>query len=741
MTELKRIGVLTSGGDSQGMNAAVRSVVRAALHHRLEVFAVYRGYDGLVRGGGSIRPMSWDDVGGILHRGGTVIGSARSADFRTREGRLKAARNLLELGIGGLVVIGGDGSLTGANLFRREWPDLLKEMVSKGEIEPEKADRHPHLGIVGLVGSIDNDMFGTDMTIGADTALHRIVEAVDAIAGTAASHQRSFVVEVMGRHCGYLALMGGLATGANWVLIPENPPQDDWEADMCEVLEEGRKTGRRHNIVIVSEGAVDREGKPISSRYVTETLSKRLGEETRFTILGHVQRGGSPSAFDRTMSTILGYAAVQELLSAGPGSEPQLIGLRDNEVSRSPLMENVDKTHQVADRIAAGQYKEAMELRGRSFARSFAILKTLLRAQPREPEPGRRRLRLAVMHCGGPAPGMNTAVRVAVRVGIDRGHTILGVQNGLAGFLDGRIKEMDWMSVHGWAARGGAELGTSRRQPGDADYYAVARRIEEHRIDGLLLIGGWDAYELAYRLSRRRSEFPVFHIPVVCVPATINNDLPGTELSIGADTALNTIVQAVDKVKESAVAVRRCYVVEVMGRDCGYLALTAGIATGAEQVYLPEKGVELSELVEDCARLTAGFEQGKRLGLVIANEKADPYYTTDFLVTLYEKEGGDLFDVRRCILGHTQQGGTPSPFDRIQATRLTARAVEHLIEEAARGGAPVLGIGRQSGQVTWTGLENLPALMEGRARRPKIQGWIELRRVAQAMAQRPTPGA
>ncbi|MEM5788842.1 MAG: 6-phosphofructokinase, partial [Syntrophobacteraceae bacterium] len=200
-----RLGVLTSGGDSQGMNAAVRSVVRTGLNLGAEVFAIYEGYRGMIEGGSFIRQMGWSDVGGILQEGGTIIGSARSPEFMERKGRLKAALNLITNGIRGLVVIGGDGSLTGANFFRREWPDLLKELVAAGVIDQATADAHPSLSLVGLVGSIDNDMFGTDMTIGADTALHRIVEAVDAIAATAASHQRSFVVEVMGRHCGYLA--------------------------------------------------------------------------------------------------------------------------------------------------------------------------------------------------------------------------------------------------------------------------------------------------------------------------------------------------------------------------------------------------------------------------------------------------------------------------------------------------------------------------------------------------------
>lgn len=219
-----RIGILTSGGDAQGMNAAVRAVVRTGLELGAEVYAIYEGYAGMVRGGNFIRRMDWDSVGGILHRGGTVIGTARCEEFRQRAGRLQAARNLLEHDIDRLVIIGGDGSLNGAHIFHQEWPSLINELVEKGALEPQKAAAHPRLYIVGLVGSIDNDMFGTDMTIGADSALHRITEAIDAISSTAASHQRTFVVKVMGRNCGYLALMGGLATGADWVLIPESPP-------------------------------------------------------------------------------------------------------------------------------------------------------------------------------------------------------------------------------------------------------------------------------------------------------------------------------------------------------------------------------------------------------------------------------------------------------------------------------------------------------------------------------------
>ncbi|MCB0950278.1 MAG: 6-phosphofructokinase, partial [Mycobacterium sp.] len=444
------IGVLTSGGDAPGMNAAVRAVICTAVHHGIDVYAIHEGYHGLVNGGELIRRMEPADADGILHRGGTAIGTARSQEFRTRDGRRAAARNMVEHGIDALVVIGGDGSLTGADIFRREWPELLAELVEFGEISPDVADGHPFLRLAGLVGSIDNDMSGTDMTIGADTALHRIVEAMDALRSTASSHQRTFVVEVMGRHCGYLALMASLATAANWLLIPEKPPAADWAMQMCRDIKAGRDIGRRQSVVIVAEGAHDEHGNPITAEHIKTTLEQELGEDTRITILGHVQRGGAPSAFDRYLATVLGNAAVERLLNDDVNATPQLIGLRGNRVVTTPLMDCVAQTKAIAERIDAKDFDGAMLLRGGSFRQSYEILQTIQQAAARPTPSGRRRFRLAIVHSGGPAPGMNNAVRAFVRLGLDRGYTVLAVRNGFRGLRDGDVHEMGWMDVSGW---------------------------------------------------------------------------------------------------------------------------------------------------------------------------------------------------------------------------------------------------------------------------------------------------
>ncbi|NJC98100.1 MAG: 6-phosphofructokinase [Anaerolineales bacterium] len=732
----KRIGILTSGGDAQGMNAAVRSVVRTALDKGLEVYAVYEGYQGLVDDGEYIRRMDWDSVGGILQLGGTVIGSARCEAFHRRAGRKAAAKNLIQCGIDGLIVIGGDGSLTGANIFRQEWKSLVTELVEGGEISAEQAAAHPNLSIVGLVGSIDNDFSGTDMTIGTDTALHRITEAVDAITSTAASHQRTFVVKVMGRNCGYLALMGALACGADWVLIPEAPPDvENWQDVLAERLRAGRKAGRRDSIVIIAEGARDRNGNYIGSSDVQRALEERLGEEVRVTVLGHVQRGGRPSAYDRILSTLMGHEAVNTLLTAGADDEPVVIGIRNNRMTRLPLLESVSRTLAVAEAVEAKDYERAMSLRSSSFKDAFNTFKTMVRALPHPADPAMKRFRIAVVNAGAPSPGMNTASRAAIRLGLDRGYIMLGIHNGFDGLINGEVEAMDWMSVSGWATRGGSMLGTTRHVPKGRDLYSIARVIEDHHIDALLIVGGWNAYETCFSMLKERPNFPSFNIPMICLPASINNNLPGSEFSIGADTALNSIVDAVDKIKQSAVATRRCFVVEVMGHYCGYLALMSGIATGAERVYLHEEGVKLRDLQTDVEKLLKGFQSGKRLGLMIRNEYANPVYTTEFMCSLFEEEGRDVFDVRPAILGHMQQGGDPSPFDRIQATRLASMCLEHLIDQCNRGEHDSAFIGIQNGQIHFHDMRDFDRMIDEEFQRPKEQWWLGFRGIASLLAK------
>ncbi|ETR71046.1 MAG: 6-phosphofructokinase, partial [Candidatus Magnetoglobus multicellularis str. Araruama] len=678
-------------------------------------------------------------------RGGTKIGTARCKAFETRDGRRQAARNLLNLEITNLVVIGGDGSLTGANVFCQEWPELIQELLNAGDISNEIAKTCSQLKAVGLPASIDNDLYGSDMSIGTDTALHRITEAVDAISTTAASHQRTFVIEVMGRNCGYLALMGALASGADWVFIPEMPPPyEDWEEKMCSVLKTGRDSGRRDTIVIVAEGAIDRHGNTIHSSHVKNILEERLNEDVRVTILGHVQRGGAPSAYDRILGTFLGYSAVESLISKKSQNETLLIGMRGNNAKPAPLMECVNISHSVAESISKGDYDKAMQLRGNVFVDTYNSLYTLMKA--REPSisndlsQSNQSLRIAIMNCDAAAPGMNTAVRSAIRLGIDHGHTFLGIEHGFRGFIDGKIRKLDWFSVRGWATIGGAELGTSRKIPKGGEFYAIARHIEHHEIDAIIIIGGWSGYQTAYNFYQQRESYPAFKIPILCIPASIDNNLPGSEYSIGCDTAINNIIEAVDKIKQSAVATNRCIVVEVMGYYCGYLALMSGIATGAERVYLHEEGVTLKHLQKDLSYLKGSFQQGKRLGLIICNEKAHPVYNTNFIRDLLTAEGKKLFTVRRSILGHLQQGGDPTPMDRINATRLAIQGIKYLIDHARKEHPFAKFMGLKDGNVNFWDLSKFYDWTEKEYSRAKEKWWWNLRKIASILAQ-PAPHA
>ncbi|XP_043077358.1 ATP-dependent 6-phosphofructokinase, platelet type-like [Puntigrus tetrazona] len=727
----KSIGVLTSGGDAQGMNAAVRAVVRMGIYVGAKVYFVHEGYQGMVDGGDNIKEATWESVSSMLQVGGTVIGSARCKDFRTHEGRLRAALNLVQRGITNLCVIGGDGSLTGANLFREEWSGLLDELVQSGQISEEAAQTHSALHIVGMVGSIDNDFCGTDMTIGTDSALHRIIEVVDAIMTTAQSHQRTFVLEVMGRHCGYLALVSALACGADWVLIPEMPPKDGWEEQMCHKLSENRADKKRLNIIIVAEGAIDQNNKPITTELIKDLVVRCLGFDTRVTILGHVQRGGTPSAFDRILASRMGVEAVLALLEASPGTPACVVSLCGNQAVRLPLMECVQMTQEVQKAMDEKRFEEAVKLRGRSFENNLNTYK-LLSHRKIDAELPPSSFNVAVLNVGAPAAGMNAAVRSAVRVGITEGHTMFAVNDGFEGFYKGQIKEIKWGDVGGWTGQGGSLLGTKRTLPAK-HIDKIAEQMKIHNINALLVIGGFEAYlglmelqaarskhaELcvpmvmvpatvsnnipgsdlsigadtalnaitdafsgALEMVQGRGRYEELCIPMVIIPATVSNNVPGSDFSIGADTALNTITTTCDRIKQSAAGTkRRVFIIETMGGYCGYLATMAGLSAGADAAYIYEEKFGIRDLERNVEHLVEKMKTTVKRGLILRNENCNSNYTTDFIFNLYSEEGNGVFDCRKNVLGHMQQGGTPTPFDRNFATKMGAKAVLWLTEK------------------------------------------------------------
>jgi 6-phosphofructokinase 1 len=301
---MKKIAVFTSGGDSPGMNACIRAVVRAAIYYKMEVVGIRRGYNGMIND--DFIPMDSKSVSYILHKGGTILGSARSDEFKTVLGRKKAYDNLKKHGIEGIVAIGGDGTFTGANIFMQEYPDIA---------------------IVGTPGTIDNDLYGTDFTIGYDTAINTAMEAIDKIKDTANSHDRLFFVEVMGRDVGFIAARAGIAIGAKAILIPESKTNID---ELVQQLLDNAAKNKLSNIVVVAEG--DDEGGAVE-------ISQKVKAQTdifdiRVTILGHMQRGGSPSCMDRVLASRVGVAAVEALKE---GKKGVMLGQRHREIIATPF--------------------------------------------------------------------------------------------------------------------------------------------------------------------------------------------------------------------------------------------------------------------------------------------------------------------------------------------------------------------------------------------------------------------
>src|SRR5690554_1810252 len=305
MSKIKKIAVLTSGGDAPGMNAAIRAVVRASIYHHVECIGIYRGYQGMIEG--DFKQMDARSVKNIINKGGTILKSARSKDFITPEGRQKAYENLQKEGVDSLIVIGGDGSFTGAMVFSKEF----------------------NIPVIGIPGTIDNDIYGTSHTLGYDTALNTVVEAIDKIRDTANSHNRLFFIEVMGRDAGHIALNAGIGAGAEEILIPE---ENLGLERMLESLAQSKASGKTSSIVVVAEGE-NTTGKNVME--LKEYVEKNMPEyDVRVSVLGHLQRGGAPSCFDRVLASRFGVKAVETLLE---GKSGYMVGIMNDKVALTPL--------------------------------------------------------------------------------------------------------------------------------------------------------------------------------------------------------------------------------------------------------------------------------------------------------------------------------------------------------------------------------------------------------------------
>lgn len=756
----RRIGVMTSGGDAPGMNGAVRAVVRMSIHMGCEAYAIFEGYEGLVQGGDLIKQMLWDDVRGYLSRGGTLIGTARCMAFMERPGRLQAAKNMILRGIDALVICGGDGSLTGADLFRSEWPGLLEELVSKGELKADDIEPYRYLNIVGLVGSIDNDMSGTDATIGCYSSLERICHAVDDVFDTAASHKRGFVIEVMGRHCGWLALMASIATGADFVFIPEKPPRVGWEDLLCSIVKRHRQLGKRRTIVIIAEGAHDVNLTKITSNQVKDLLTQKLKLDTRVTILGHIQRGGAACFYDRWLGTLQGVEAVNAVLEATPETPTPVITIRENKIERSDLMAAVKLTKSVSAAIERKDFDKAMELRDAEFKEYYnSYMLTTSTDHPHLRVPPEKQLRIAMVHVGAPAGGMNPATRAAVAYCLTRGHTPIAIHNSFTGLQRhhddkpvGSVREVAWLDADTWVNEGGSEIGTNRSLP-STDIKKTAECFELYRFDALFIIGGFEAFTAVSEMRQARVDFPAFRIPMVVLPATVSNNVPGTEYSLGSDTCLNALLGFCDAIRQSASSSRRrVFVIETQGGRSGYVATMAGLSIGALAVYIPEERIDIHTISRDIGFLRESFANDKgasRAGkIILRNEKASETYTTQVIVDMIREEAQGRFEAKSAVPGHYQQGGKPSPMDRIRALRMSNKCMQYIEaftgkskEEIMEDDMSAAVIGIQGSEVVFSamggekGLENTAT--DWKDRRPKDEFWYKMKDTVEILSGRP----
>lgn len=646
MDSAKKIAVMTSGGDSPGMNAAVRGVLRAAQCRSWLVYGIRDAYRGLVEAGGNIFLLDTGSVGASFREGGTFLGSSRYTAIagqgsEARGLKEQALLNLHRMGISGLVVIGGDGSLTGAQALH--------------EFLHTSADRMP-LDIVGLPGSIDNDIPCTDMSIGVDTTLNTIVECIDKLRDTATSHKRVSIVEVMGRLRGYLAVMSGLATGADHVFIREQPSTRQDLLDLLAALQASFDRGQQAGVVIRSEGAA------FSTAFIRESIANLLDSrrDVRETILGHLQRGGAPTAYERVLAMRMGVRAV-ELLAGGIAS-PQFVGIRGNTITACPISEVLDKKN-------APVFRDSLSRNARSCYDLAARLE--------RPAHGTQvhAKKIAILTDGNNVSGMNMAVRAVARLALNNGMSAEGIRGGFCGLLDGaRPLPLSWsmLEMKSVLRRPGSLLGVSRGLPeNDAQFVRIAEGLSRMGADGLITVGSLGSYHAASRLAQHTD------LPIVGIPADANCNLPGTNWVIGMDSALNDLCRGIDRAADAAHVQNKIHIIHLKWHYCYCLVHLAALAGGADQLIIDtreapcENSTHLSAQINRAVQaLNSVFERGKQGATVVFFSRR--IETADSALALIKEAlASSIPRMQTSVIPlETSSGGSvPTAFDRVLAAR------------------------------------------------------------------------
>jgi 6-phosphofructokinase 1 len=644
--------------------------------------------------------------------------------------------------------------------------DLKKEKLSSADFEPYIFD----LKLVGIPASIDNDIYGADITLGADTATQRVSEAIDHLLSTMRSHSRVFVIEVMGRRCGWIALMSALAGAADYVLLPE--AIHNWRREMIEAIEIARRFGKPGIFVIVSEGAVEPDGSPISTTEVVEEVA-RHGIDVRLLKLGHIQRGGPTSAHDRIYGTLLGIKAVELMLT--PIREPLMISIANNEHKEINLREVIEKCRMIKELQDKLRFEETLGHRGPFFQLSHSFfMKTIfnneriarieedvlnargrrcaacrnkarecrfcedlykenevtllesscpdMKAQYSAAQGSRvekRRRRIGVLQTGTRSSGMNTALNAAVQYSFICCVEVFYILNGFDGLLAGQVFQAKLYEFSRESCDGGSAIGlSSGSRP---DVAGIEAKIREFELDSLIVIGDAEAMLLASRIK---------NVNVVLVPASASNNMPCTDLGIGTDTALNTILKVADCSKLNSLSMKRnVFVIEIAGGRCGFQSLMGGIAAGAFEVFIPERKYLVGHLSETAQRLRTRFRDVPRRGIVLfRNEHTFCSMSVESLCRVLKTDTEGSFETDFSVLGHLQSGNNPTPIDKINATLMAIKAVDMCLVDCGVGMVGVCG-----GEVRFTKMKDVLDLFDEANMRIKDPYWLKYSHVCRSV--------
>lgn len=589
------------------------------------------------------------------------------------------------------------------------------------------------LKVVGIPATIDNDLYGTSTSLGENTAIHRVVEAIDHLMSTMKSHSRAFVIEVMGRRCGWIALMSALAGAADYVLLPEAPA--DWRAEMVGNLRIARKHGKTGVFVIIAEGAVEPDGARIRASEVVKEIDG-AGIDVRLLRLGHIQRGGPTSAQDRIYGTLLGVKAVEIMLS--PMKEAVMISSFKDGFMEMDLREVIEQNKTVKALQQSLRFDEVLAHRSKLFQQANAYFRRVMTRvnsieelrhrckDPREKDCAvcmemdrQPKRRIGVLQSGKRSSGMNTALNAVVQYALAAGVEAYYIPNGFEGLLGNQVIKASLYEFSGDANNGGSVIGLGTKR--QIDPAMIQEKIEKFGLDSLIVIGDSHALLVVEKIRG---------VNVVFIPASSSNNMPGIDMSIGADTALNAILKLSDVSKLNSFACKNnVFVVEIGGDSCGYLSLMGGIAAGAFEVFIPERKYLIGHLSETAQRLRVRFREKSRRGIVLfRNERTFCSMSTGSFCKALKTDSEDLFDTDFSVLGQLEEGSNPSPVDRINASMLGFKAVDMCLENCGVG-----VVGFREDAIEFTAIEDVLRDFDRELNRARNPLWLKYSNICRSI--------